>query len=94
MAAPSIRIVKGPSKFDLMIAFFDNNVNNTRPVDFELSDGEKIRVGIRGITREDGSGESWIIDSYFWGTTPHPHFGQDIKLYYSTRHRRGCLMAD
>jgi hypothetical protein len=98
-------IVRGPSKFDLMISLFNGNGSNRIPVDLELEhrgDASKykfiLRVNIESIEREDGSGESWnFTASSARDSLRPPGFKQDekgwtrISGYYSTKNRTGYL---
>ncbi len=63
-------LVKGPSKFDLMMALFDQKGNGGKPhyVTFEADDGQKIAAKIQSVGIEDGSGESWIIEGVVMST--------------------------
>jgi hypothetical protein len=85
-------ITNGPSKLDLQNALFDgNNRKNGRALDFELrtdaSDKRKvIRLLIKGVEIEDGSGESWNIDA-----TPIGDNLGNIEIYFRTDRRKGHL---
>jgi hypothetical protein len=60
------KIIKGPSKFDLMVALFDRRGNNGNPhvVTFTTEWNTVISVTITGMSLEDGSGESWLFEGY------------------------------
>ena len=54
----SVRIVAGPSKFDLMLALFEG-----KRVEFTFEGMGKKPVIVNQIGIEDGSRESWLV----WG---------------------------
>jgi hypothetical protein len=93
-------LVKGPSKFDLMMALFDQKGNGGKPhyVTFEAADGQKITAKIQSVGIEDGSGESWIIEgvvicvAYRIGRHPTTDREQfDFTGYFQTERRLGWL---
>ncbi len=93
-------LVKGPSKFDLMMALFDQKGNGGKPhyVTFEADDGQKITAKIQSVGIEDGSGESWIIEGVVM-STQRPTGRRPMKVshqfdftgYFQTERRRGWL---
>ena len=87
MATQEFQILEGPSKYDLMLGLFDGNCAKPRLVLFALWDGARTRtvtsVLLSGVSREDGSGESWIVTGYT--------NGKRVKGYYSTKTRKGNL---
>ena len=87
MATQRFEILEGPSKLDLMLGLFDGTSTKPRLVLFSLWDGASAwtvtSVLLSGVSREDGSGESWI----FTGCTN----GKSIKGYFSTKTRKGHL---
>jgi hypothetical protein len=91
--ANCVEIKSGPSKFDLMLALFDCDIDKVRTVSFELSNGTEIEVGISSVEREDGSGESWNINAFIWWLNNQGCYkpNQRIKIYYTTQYRRGRI---
>jgi len=86
MATQELTIVDGPSKFELMLGLFDGNSRNPRSVHFTLLNGsltndQPLRVVLCGVSREDGSGESWNFTGY--------SNGSNVKGYFSTKSRTG-----
>ena len=93
-------ITAGPSKMDLMLALFDQPVIEGtirhRTVRFtveSVTDKHRMKVGeveliVDGVTREDGSGESWNIEGRF-APRPGDHLHPRVKGYYSTYLRKG-----
>ena len=91
------QIVNGPSKRDLELALFDGDSQHRRHVVFSFEEhygesGKSIALTVRafilnGVSREDGSGESWLINGYFAGAYPPI----PIKGYFSTKTRKGHL---
>jgi len=72
---------------DLMKSLFRLSQDGTRPVNFKTGSEEfKIHLGLNidSLTREDGSGRSWIIT----GSDPD---GIRYEGYYSSRRRKGHL---
>lgn len=83
------QITAGPSKWDLMLALFDNAADQTRELRFDArTSNDNLRtsfdITINGIFVEDGSGESWNI----FGRTHNKH----VKMHYSTRQRKGMIL--
>ncbi len=65
------RIVKGPSKFDLMVSLMNGDMNSRWLVKFEYKNSDSVikihssmNVRIESLCREDGGGESWIFTGY------------------------------
>jgi hypothetical protein len=100
--ANEITIVGGPSKFDLMVSLFGTN-REKRTVYFDVvGPVSGIRVSaefvIAAVEREDGSGESWLIQG--WRLTRYVQNREwairteelvPFKGYFSTKSRRGHL---
>lgn len=91
-----LNITDGPSKWDLILAIFEGDSLHRREVTFTLEDRGTTDPNIQwfdqrsfmlnGASREDGSGNNWLIHGYFLGaTTVHAHG------FYSTRTRDGWL---
>lgn len=82
-------IEDGPSKFDLMLAFFDNTASKTRTVCFGLTglNNAYTEANITGLDFEDGSGDSWL----FRGYTKLGDLQYKVKGYYSTKTRKGWI---
>ena len=63
-----VRVVGGPSKFDLMTALMVGDMQNRSPIVLELKLDEnsrtKVEILVNGLIREDGSSENWIIEGY------------------------------
>ena len=85
MSTQTFKIVRGPSKFDLMIALFHVCGNGRHPLAFKVN-GRKLEVlvTINGVSREDGSGESWCFQGY---SQPNKH----VKGWFRTDTRRGQI---
>jgi len=84
----STKVVGGPGKFDLMVAFFDGDCRNRRNVTFVTGISGKVTrtfgpVVINSMEREDGSGESWNISGYEMNTN------KKFKMLFSTKTRQG-----
>ena len=62
--AMSTQIVGGPSKWDLMLALFDSNVQNPRPVVVKYRSGlgevEEVKVSVSMVKRDSNS--SWTFE--------------------------------
>lgn len=92
-------IVAAPSKFDLMTALFHGKNGEDHPrVKFTVQEyvsGTKpagapmvVEAIINGVSREDGSGESWCIEGYVSvKTEDHGRF----KGWYRTTDRKGWM---
>lgn len=90
MSSIVAQIVKGPSKFDLMLALFDSTHDKPRRVEFVLANGDKFCAYIHTVGAEDGSGDSWnIIASGL--LVPLAAKIQEVKGYYNTARRTGTL---
>jgi len=94
MATQRFEITDGPGKWDLMLGLFDGTCTNPRRVAFTLwsnllEKGFYLRLLLSGVSREDGSGESWIVTGYVNDNSGIS--GRAIKGYYSTRTRKGHL---
>ncbi len=86
-------IVSGPSKFDLMLALFDN-LEQRRPITFTLETKVEgmdtdvtppIHIYVVGL---GGRGnESWIIKGNCHFSSGHRH----VQAIYSTRTRKGGI---
>lgn len=85
-----LKIMDGPSKFDLMAALFDG-----KEVDFTLAvqgnivgqyRSEEVSVIILGVAIEDGSRNSWLIH----GLIKDPS-NRSFSGYYETRRRQGVM---
>ena len=86
MTPQGFQIVDGPSKFDLMLGLFSGTCMNPRRVQFFVLDGSDrtmLSTLLSGVSREDGSGESWLF-------TGHTN-GKFVKGYFSTKTRKGHL---
>jgi hypothetical protein len=102
----SLDITQGPSKWDLMLAFFDSGAASQckdRHVCFVHNSGVLIKsplaVEILAISRESGSGESWIIEGEFDRTMvnaklPVTWGRYRFAAYYNTRTRNGVINFD
>ncbi|MHB0978223.1 MAG: SH3 domain-containing protein [Minisyncoccota bacterium] len=90
MAKKSFKIIYGPSKFDLMMALFDNTATAPRQVSFQPESGmEALSIHLLSIGREDGSGESWLLEGIvFW---PDRLSDRKVRGYFSTQRRTGYL---
>lgn len=80
-------ITAGPSKFELMLALFDNTSAQERTVRFGVVQGalkSRLTVLVNAVEREDGSGESWIIEGMC--------HGDPIEIYFSTKTRTGVVI--
>ena len=77
-------ILRGPTKLELMLALFDNTMENGRTVTFLVGNGAarthddsgrelitgatRVTVAINEVSRESGDGDSWMIKGYIPGT--------------------------
>ena len=89
MSTQCFEIIGGPSKFDLMLCLFDNNIpDRQRMAGFVLSGLGNFPHDfiINGVEREDGSGEKWLIRGVRNGRS-----AEQMKGYYNTQNRRGRL---
>jgi hypothetical protein len=87
-------IKSGPSKWDLMLALFDNNVlANPRTVEFEFVENHAPeKVIVMSVEREDHSGDSWNITGFIPASGVHSQ--RNVRGYYSTQTRRGDLTIE
>ncbi len=89
MANKSKKIVRGPSKFDLMIALFHWDGGQ---VEFVLGDRSKQSMYITSVERVDGPNdmaEKWN----FTGTAGDASFDDPkFRGHYSTKTRTGILI--
>ena len=97
-----VSIIGGPSKFDLMLALFDNQAPHGRTVIFHLEEDLDERLGkgrterrftatIDAVQAEDGSAESWNFKG-----KGHYHVNGvkfAVEGYYSTKRRRGHIRS-
>ncbi len=90
-------IVKGPSKWDLMLSLFDSTHDYPRPIYFDLraerlgNMGLTVPVLISLVRREDNSGESWLFEGSF---APIHGGGQKIHGWFKTTDRQGWLETE
>jgi len=87
---PEFQLRNGPSKYDLMMALFEE-----KPVTFTLQrtgevNAEVVTGKITGIAREDASKESWMLVGFI---VDRPPVNEDMsfKAWYETRTRHGWL---
>ena len=81
-------IVKGPSKFDLMLSLFDGNKEPRRTVELHLEEARApIAIAITAIEQENGSGESWIFKGYL----TNYRRGFAVSGFYSSSGRKGFI---
>ncbi|HEY4475445.1 MAG TPA: hypothetical protein VJB92_01850 [Candidatus Paceibacterota bacterium] len=94
-----ISITDGPSKWDLMLAFFDWDRKRRREIVFELEDIEflagnpKLRphfFTIRGLTREGVSGEDWRFEADYRMPESNTPCGS-ARGSFSTHTRKGWV---
>ncbi len=83
-------IVRGPSKFDLMLALFDSKFPDFRTVVFQLEDGTHFEANITGVQAEDGSANSWNFTATGRLNTKSNEFAH-VHGYYSTAKRTGTV---
>ena len=76
----------GPSKYDLMLGLFDGDANTQRTLTFRVNNGVDVEVKVQSVSREDGSGESWLFEGYVINGT-----GLRAKGYFHTVTRRGTI---
>ncbi|MDP3994798.1 MAG: hypothetical protein Q8P91_03125 [bacterium] len=96
-----MKITSGPCKADLEKALFDGstsagrNVGGIRYVTFIAFAGEVkkfVEVAVNSVGREDGSGESWLVDGYVVTIDGKPvGSGKNYHAYYHTQNRRGYI---
>mgnify|MGYP001608989581 CR=1 FL=1 len=98
------RIVNGPGKWDLMLAFFERGKQVDFTVEFKDGAGVKtiFRVQVNSIQAEDGSRESWNLAGGIVGqsnmsrhdnklTEPEKIDWRDFTAYYHSRNRSGAF---
>src|SRR3989338_11184998 len=92
-------VVKGPSKFDLMLALFDVDLNNERQINFNL-----LQEGTRKLKVEmkvDAVHRVWSHNDQCWDITGEARFNDkadgkfgpwyDTRVEFFTKNRRGIL---
>ena len=85
MSTRTLKISRGPSKFDLAVTLFHGQGTKRHPIAFNVNGREpEVLVIINGITREDGSGESWCFQGY---SPPN----KLVKGWFRTDTRRGQI---
>jgi len=84
------QIVKGPSKFDLMLALFDSKFPDFRTVIFHLHDGTRFEANITGVQAEDGSADSWNFSATGRLNSILNEFSH-VQGYYHTGRRVGHI---
>ncbi|MFA6105284.1 MAG: hypothetical protein WC725_01640 [Patescibacteria group bacterium] len=89
--ATQVNIVDGPSKFDLMLALFENRTRPPKTLYFRCQRDDKMKtfllsVNITSLTREDASAESWKFEGCFT-STQRPVSGQ-----FRTDTRKGYVL--
>jgi len=83
-------ITKGPSKWDLMLAFFDGNADNRRTITFRVAntgEGIELVLIINELVRDGGSGEYWL----FKGVVETTGDDRMVSGWFRTDTRRGYL---
>lgn len=105
--ATRFEIVDGPSKWDLMLAFFDYTCQHPRVVDFKIDDKE-VKIGwidrprivssivslpfhIDTLSREDRSGETWNWKGVCSKIEHSKIEYSKAKGFFSTKTRKGWL---
>lgn len=91
--ATQFTIISAPSKWELMLALFDHKHHS---VSFRLYSKNGIsslghpnfQVEIRGVSLEDGSGESFYFNGYHQVESGH---SQSVKGWFRTSDRKGYL---
>lgn len=81
-------IVGGPGNMDLMFSLFAP-YDKPFPVVFSTNDGQIIRMLIKSMEREDGTGESWNITGVILASSPTER--KEVSFYYSAKQRRGTI---
>jgi hypothetical protein len=94
--ATNYKILRGPSKWDLMLSLFDSTMGSPRyawfkvtPEDHNSKEPKSMDfcVLVNGVSREDGSSESWIFNGY--------SAGRKVNGWFRTTNREGRLeLAD
>ena len=100
----SYEITDGPSKADLMFALFHATMNHPHSVEITIHAPEngpayrsvKLTIQINVVGREDGSGESWILDGHIitMDGVKHPFSQSNFNAYYTTKRRKGMLHVE
>jgi hypothetical protein len=97
---PHIEILRGPSKFDLMVSLFEGNPTLRKYVQFNIYEqrgggimGHSIPVAIMGIRQEDGSGESWLFEGYCSDSEWRNREQGYVFGYYSSQTRTGFIRS-
>lgn len=85
-------IVNGPSKWDLMIAFFDRSGVRRRPVTFTMLEGGpadswRAQVVINKLAWEDGVGEGFLFEGYLMFLSVR----NSVHGYFKTSDRQGWI---
>lgn len=84
MASELLRIVNGPSKFDIMLALFDRT--GDRKIEFKVQDGRKMTVRIYGVLTH-GYEETWEITGFT--SIVSGVWTEAYKITFRTDKRRG-----
>ena len=95
--APLYKIISGPSKFDFMLALF-NEIESQPMVRFGVEcnrmEGTGYRLGqfatISSVKREGGSPDSWIFEGKMHVIFDIP-VPATVKGHYSTQTRTGTI---
>ena len=100
----SYEITDGPSKADLIFALFHATYDHPHNVELTIYAPEngpavrsvKLTIQINVVAREDGSGESWILDGHIITMEghKHPNSSSSFNAYYSTKRRKGKLHVE
>lgn len=89
----SYPIIEGPNREDL----FDSLrlFKEGRIVEFTLESGAKMELVVTGISIEDGSGQSWLIEGNLQKMSFPPGYPimeiPSFIIWFHTRTRRGTL---
>jgi len=91
-----IRIVDGPSRWDLMLSLLDGDYLHRREVYFRLGkEGSALKlrlaVVINLLEREDGTGEKWLFQGNISGMNPFSRDERRVKGYIDLTTRSGWL---
>jgi len=97
----SVRIVNGPSKWDLILALFESKKMEFTVEPIKYGMRNVFRIQVNAVEAEDGSRESWnitggIIGISQWSREPNPNSVEKIawrscKIYFHTQCRSGIL---
>jgi hypothetical protein len=86
-----IKIIDGPSKFDLMASLFDSKTVNFTP-QIEILTPQKLRASVVSVEKEGSSKDSWNIKICVIDTSnPSIPIGEIIPAYYNSRNRKGSI---